>query len=975
MDFSDVLAGQTLAQWSPNAKYVAAADKNRVQVREPDSLKLVQVYICIDKVERIEWSPDSQFLLTEVARQGLLQIWSLRDSEWTCRIYEGLAGIAHARWGPGTDRVLVAVDFQLYLSIWPLQEGASAVQIRYPKFPRRGFAFSRDACWLAVLRRKDCKDRLGIYNSEESFSRLTDVAIAGDASDLAWAPDDNTLLVWERAASSPWCRMYSLAGECLAQVGDALPRSVAPSPSMQLLAALGLDGQLQLLSAVSRHILTNLPHSLVEAIMQRDDGEVFLWEEYVELADGSPDAKRGYNRMQDSASFLEEKPVPEALDAEGIPKQGITLAAWSPDEHFLATKHESFPCAIWIWDLGRLVLHSVLRQRNTVVALAWDPTARGARNRLAGSTTDASLLLWTPRATTLTAAPMVAGKLRWRSDGRSLLLQEKDRFCVCRVGLPALEKGPLQESRDVMKQFSAVFGYGQQGPWISNPNTVTRSMDESLTSDLDSDSETECRALVGETGRRSDHGCCCGLCCKVCVLLSLCALVAGAVFHEALVARLASIGIAAAHIQFESVDVGTIRNSQTLSPRILASVSNPSPVNADVRMSRLVLKVPIFPSGTLARVGTVTMPSLRVQAFQDLQINISAHVHIEDLDVFGLAGKHAVREPDSSWVVEGKLQVRCELPFFAAHLSDIPFERQVALKGMASFSQDANPVTMEAITSAYGYPDHLDTTVAINIYNPSYLSAHLDTPTHFNITQRGHPFGTAVVQEVTLKPGRNTVSVRFLLHDDSSNREAVREFILGYIRADMQMVTMHGTERSCSDPLLAVVLDGLDLRFHFKPPAARFIHHITANLGLIGLQVTAEVANPLPQKIEIGGTDLSVRENTVEGEQIFRLKGDQDSGLGGQVLQPSAISALKLSLSTLDADLKDPLLIARLIEDAVDGAVVVGVSGPLSLTIAPNFTLTLNYIANNVTASLTCLLVCGSSHSLLNPVNWFPNEG
>ena len=28
MDFSDVLAGQTLAQWSPNAKYVAAADKN-----------------------------------------------------------------------------------------------------------------------------------------------------------------------------------------------------------------------------------------------------------------------------------------------------------------------------------------------------------------------------------------------------------------------------------------------------------------------------------------------------------------------------------------------------------------------------------------------------------------------------------------------------------------------------------------------------------------------------------------------------------------------------------------------------------------------------------------------------------------------------------------------------------------------------------------------------------------------------------
>ena len=37
----------------------------------------------------------------------------------------------------------------------------------------------------------------------------------------------------------------------------------------------------------------------------------------------------------------------------------------------------------------------------------------------------------------------------------------------------------------------------------------------------------------------------------------------------------------------------------------------------------------------------------------------------------------------------------------------------------------------------------------------------------------------------------------------------------------------------------------------------------------------------------------------------------------------SAVPHSNLSQGTLDADLKDPLLIARLIEDAVDGAVVV----------------------------------------------------
>ena len=47
----------------------------------------------------------------------------------------------------------------------------------------------------------------------------------------------------------------------------------------------------------------------------------------------------------------------------------------------------------------------------------------------------------------------------------------------------------------------------------------------------------------------------------------------------------------------------------------------------------------------------------------------------------------------------------------------------------------------------------------------------------------------------------------------------------------------------------------------------------------------------------------------------------------------------------MDANLKDLFLLGRLIEDAVDGAVVVGVSGPLTITIRPNFTLTLGKMA------------------------------
>eukprot|EP00434_Breviolum_minutum_P019521 symbB.v1.2.017219.t1/scaffold1333.1/size124786/5 len=207
MEYTDVFR-QGLGEWSPNGKFLAGAQQNRLQIREHDSLKLLQVFICIDKVERIEWSPDSQLILTEVARPGprLLQIWSLRDSEWTCRIYEGLAGIAHARWADA-ETVLVTVEFQLYVSIWQLQEGSSAVQIHRPKFKHRGVAFSRDGCWLAALRRVECKDKLSVYNAEGKFSCLTDVVLPGDAANLVWGPDDNTLVVWEMPGRIPWCRM------------------------------------------------------------------------------------------------------------------------------------------------------------------------------------------------------------------------------------------------------------------------------------------------------------------------------------------------------------------------------------------------------------------------------------------------------------------------------------------------------------------------------------------------------------------------------------------------------------------------------------------------------------------------------------------------------------------------------------------------------------------------------------------------
>lgn len=440
MEFSDVYK-QCLGKWSPNSQYLAAAAQNRVLVREPSSMRLLQVYICLDKVERIEWSPNSRFFLTEASRQGVVQIWSVQDSEWSCRIDEGLAGVSYARWDNSSRRVLVASNFQLYLSIWTLEENATATQIRYPKYPNRGLAFSRDGAWLAVLRRFDCQDRLSVYDANNDMAQLSDVALSGDSADICWI-NDATIAVWDRPGKSPRCLMYSLSGEQLADLGNyPLMRCLVAAPSAQLLAVCCLDGCVQLLSSAKRSMLATLRHELQVAFQEAGDDEVAILEELDSKHLAGAEGIRGYQNISASNGMLhlEERSSTEpAVDSEGLPRQGIVSASWSPDERYLATKHESYPSVVWVWDLGKLILTAVLKHQSPVRSFCWDPstTARANASRLAITTADPVFFLWTPTTFEVTSCPLQLATVRWRSDGRAVLLQDRDKACTCEVAPP-----------------------------------------------------------------------------------------------------------------------------------------------------------------------------------------------------------------------------------------------------------------------------------------------------------------------------------------------------------------------------------------------------------------------------------------------------------------------------------------------------------------------------------------------------------
>uniref|UniRef100_A0A6T0RL79 Uncharacterized protein n=1 Tax=Alexandrium monilatum TaxID=311494 RepID=A0A6T0RL79_9DINO len=452
ISFSEVHK-QVLGEWAPDGRHLAAVSQNRLLVRGGNSLKLVQVYVCLDKVERIEWSPDSEFLLTEIVGRSVVQVWSLNDADWACRIDEGAAGVARARWGTSSAHVLIVSDFQLYLKVWSLSDQGAVTQIRHPKYGNKGLSFSHDGCLLALLRRTQCQDSVAVFSCQESFRQVADISIGGDFSDLRWMPGNGAILLWERPSRSTRLVWYSPDGQLLGQVDEfKLLRSVFLSPSLEIAAVGGFDGSLHLVNGVTRAPLTKFTHDLKAACVETAESDVAVFREVFVGGGASPQdtdganatvhaAARGgtvrYTRLPNPSSVQvpAERPGAEpAIDEDGLPRQGVGAAAWSPDERYIATKHDGMPTAVWVWDLGCLALVALLIHRTPVRSFSWDTCGglHGGSPRLALTTAvDPLIFFWSPEEARVVSSPIPAPSLQWRCDGQALLLQDRQCACVC----------------------------------------------------------------------------------------------------------------------------------------------------------------------------------------------------------------------------------------------------------------------------------------------------------------------------------------------------------------------------------------------------------------------------------------------------------------------------------------------------------------------------------------------------------------
>lgn len=79
MDFSEAYKSTGPAPvFSPDGKFLATVVDYRLVIRETLTLKHVQLYSCLDKIHKIEWSPLSTYVLCALHDRAVVQVCTWR---------------------------------------------------------------------------------------------------------------------------------------------------------------------------------------------------------------------------------------------------------------------------------------------------------------------------------------------------------------------------------------------------------------------------------------------------------------------------------------------------------------------------------------------------------------------------------------------------------------------------------------------------------------------------------------------------------------------------------------------------------------------------------------------------------------------------------------------------------------------------------------------------------------------------------
>lgn len=466
MNFSEPIKSHNgQAIWSEDGYLLASASGPRLTIWDAASLEVLQVFTTVEAIDKIEFSPDGEFILAVSLKSSETNIFSINHPDWSGRICEGAAGLLAAEWSPDSRYILTTAEFSVKLTIWSLTS-KSIFYIRNPKTLRRSVEYSRDKSLAAVAERQNCRDVVNILSASDwSLLRQIECATA-DLAGLAWSPGRDCFVVWDSPLAYR-LQVFTLDGreelDYSAYDHQLGVKTVQWSPSGQLLAVASYDNKIRIFDTLVWSLVHDIEHlpTLHEGEPVTCRANVFQEED---LPLGDVDARLaielgGVLLVQSKYRLCNERPLyldfvksdPKKGPAgNGSLKIGVGVLEWSGCGRYIASRCDSLSGGIWIWDLTSLQLVALLLHKDSVKDVKWDPS----QPRLAAVTGGPALYLWTPLGGLVGRVPPVsrgemAGLLevRWNPrGGRALALANREQTVLCRLKMEESRRSAGEDS-------------------------------------------------------------------------------------------------------------------------------------------------------------------------------------------------------------------------------------------------------------------------------------------------------------------------------------------------------------------------------------------------------------------------------------------------------------------------------------------------------------------------------------------------
>lgn len=443
------------SQLSPLEAVVATSNASRVTVRALPSMETIQVYSCVDKIDEMSFSPDGEYILCGIYSRNTVQVFSVADGDWKCRINEGAASIVKAAWAPDSRNLVTVSDFGIQLSIWSLTENASRIIANPKADTAQGFAFSTDGCHLCVLHRVDSADHIGVYDVNNHWEQVSMFKSASnDAACVKWSSDDQFIIVVDSILNYR-LGIYRTNGDPVAEYSaynDALGiQCVAPQRhhliSLPRILAVGSsDEKIRLISERTWNCVFTLPlchpNEIPFALQEGSDSDSkrLLHIEQPSLQDDVVTFKQsGISKLR-SAPSQERSSI--GLKAPLKQQAEISWMEWSADNALLACRSKSLPQCLWIWSASDGKLVSLIVTLEAITCAQWQTSSKGGSSQYAYSL---AFCTRTPRVyfyeetRPIYSRNLPEGgnfgvkKLSWNSEGNCLLLQGEESLVTMDV--------------------------------------------------------------------------------------------------------------------------------------------------------------------------------------------------------------------------------------------------------------------------------------------------------------------------------------------------------------------------------------------------------------------------------------------------------------------------------------------------------------------------------------------------------------